>query len=59
MTKLTLNFYKRRIEQEKQLVNDLKEDGHYKEAGEVSDHIQWLRKQQELLTNQKSSGSKR
>lgn len=53
MTKLTYNFYKRKIEQEKQIVKDLKEDGKYQDAGIVSDHIKWLKEQQDKLNNPK------
>ena len=49
MTKLTYNFYKRKIEQEKQIVKDLKQDKHYVEVGMIQDHIKWLKKQQTKL----------
>lgn len=49
----TKSFYEKRIQMEKQIIKDLKEDGHYKEAGEVSDHIKWLREQINKLKDKK------
>lgn len=53
MTKLTLNFYKRKIEQEKQILKDLKEDKKYEIAGIVNDHIKWLKQQLTLMKEKK------
>lgn len=43
MTELTLYFYKKKIEQNKQIIKDLIEDGKYEDVGIVKEHIKYLK----------------